>query len=519
VNAIKRPLVVILIGIIIGIVYGLYFKTSIALAIIIISIIFLILCLITRKRRLIYFLMKRRKLILIIFISAIISNIYFNLKNNQYEKFYKIIPENLKTTATIVSESKETEYYNSYNVEISNKKFIMYVKKGYMDNLKYGMKIYLEGEYSEATDSRNFKGFSYKEYLKTKKIYGTIKINEIEILKENNVNFILKYSNSLRNKIIETINKIVQKNTRGLLAGILIGETGEISNTMEEEFRNSSLSHIIAISGSHITYIIMGISYVLVSSKISKRITYIITILALILFMFLTNFSPSVVRACIMGIIMLFSKIFYRKLDVLTSIALSLVILLIDNPFSINDIGLKLSYLGTIGIIALNKPILDFIKRYIKKQIAEILSVTISAQIIILPIMMLQFNNISTIFLISNLLAVPLSGIIILLGYANVIIGMFSITIGKVIGIFTNGVLQILIWIAEYTAKIPLANIIVKTPNILTVVMYYVMVYCVYKKKYIKYAIVVMIIVTVFTNIISINLGILKIHFIDVGQR
>lgn len=518
-KVIKRPLITILIGILIGIVYGLYSKTSIALVIIIISITLVILCLKTRKKQLIYFLIRRKKLILIVFISAIISNQYFNLKNNQYEKIYKSISENIKTTATIVSEPKETEYYYSYDVEISNKKFIMYVKKGHEKNIKYGMKIYLEGEYSKPEDSRNYKGFSYKEYLKTKKIYGTIKISKVQILKENNVNYILKYSNSLRNKFIKTISEIVPENTRGLLAGILIGETTGISDTMEEDFRNSSLSHIVAISGSHITYIIMGISYLLAKSKISKRTTYIITVLALILFMFLTNFSPSVVRACIMGITMLFSKILYRKLDVLTSIALSLIILLIDNPFVINDIGLQLSYLGTIGIIALNKPILNFLEKHINKQIAEILSVTISAQIIILPIMMINFNNISTIFLISNLLAVPLSGAIILLGYANVIIGMISITLGKAIGVFTNGVLQILIWIAKYTSKIPLANIIVKTPSITTAATYYILIYCICKKKYIKHAVCAMLVISIISNIISINLGNLKIYFIDIGQR
>ena len=165
-----------------GIVYGLYFKTNIALPIIIASIIFLILYLSTRKKRLMYFFIKEKKIILILFISAIISNTYFNLKNNQYEETYKSIPQNFKTTATVVSDAKETQYYCSYNVKISNKKFITYVKKGYEQKIKYGTKIYLEGEYTEPEDSRNYKGFSYKEYLKTKKIYGTIKANNIQVI-------------------------------------------------------------------------------------------------------------------------------------------------------------------------------------------------------------------------------------------------------------------------------------------------------------------------------------------------
>ncbi len=132
-----------------------------------------------------------------------------------------------------------------------------------------------------------------------------------------------------------------------------------------------------------------------------------------------------------MGIIILFSKIVYRKQDFLTSISVSLLIILIDNPFAIKDIGLQLSYLGTIGIVFLSKPIAAFFERYTKKKIAEMLAVTVSAQIMVFPITVINFNQISTLFIISNILAVPLVGIIILLGYTNIIIGIISIKVRK----------------------------------------------------------------------------------------
>jgi len=548
VNAIKRPLVVILIGIIIGIVYGLYFKTSIALAIIIISIIFLILCLITRKRRLIYFLMKRRKLILIIFISAIISNIYFNLKNNQYEKFYKIIPENLKTTATIVSESKETEYYYSYNVEISNKKFIMYVKKGYMDNLKYGMKIYLEGEYSEATDSRNFKGFSYKEYLKTKKIYGTIKIdsNNIDVLEKEKLNFILIKSNNIRNSIIEKANSLLPEKTNELLIGILLGDKSGISEEIIENFKISNLSHILSVSGAHTSYIILGLTYILNKSKITKKWVYIITILILCVFMFITNFTASVIRACLMAIITIVAKIFCKKSDIITSIAFSLLITLIINPFSINEIGLQLSYLGTMGIILFNKNVEKFLNKVnINNKISKILSVTISAQIMIMPIMAYRFNTISLTFFISNMLASPILGIIMILGFVTIFVSFVSFNLAKLLAIFLNLCLNELIIIAEVISKIPFSNILIKTPYIIVIILIYVFIlginyiYTIYNSKmylrkiqrkiieiinskntiiFFSLILILIILFNLFSYFyISISKT-LKIYFIDVGQ-
>ena len=134
----------------------------------------------------------------------------------------------------------------------------------------------------------------------------------------------------------------------------------------------------------------------------------------LILFMFITRFSPSVVRASIMSILMIFAKIIHRKSDTLNSIALSLLIILIFNPFAIKDVGLELSYLGTLGIVLLNTPISKFLSKYINEKLAKILSITISAQIMVLPITAVYFNIIYTNFIISNITAVPLAGIIIL---------------------------------------------------------------------------------------------------------
>lgn len=514
---IKRPLVTILIGVIIGIIYGLYLKLSIAITIIFLG---LFLYLIQKNRRkIIYFLIKRKRTILIFLISLIISNLYFNFKNNQYKKVYEEFPEKIKGYAIVVSEPKETEYYYSYNVKIKNKKFILYVKKGHIDKLEYGMGINLEAEYYEPEENKNFEGFNYKEYLKTQKIYGTLKAENIQIKKEKDINLIFLISNKIRNKIIETAKDIVPKSTSGILTGLLIGDRSEISQEDDENFRKSSLSHILAISGSHITYIILGITFILTKSRVPRKWIHISAIMALIIFMFITNFSPTIARACIMGIIMLFAKIVYKKLDILTSISLSYLIILLENPFSIKDLGVQLSYLGTLGIVYLNQPISKFLSKYINKKIAEILSVTISAQIMVLPIITINFNNISTLFIISNLLAVPLSGTILLLGYSNVFLGMVWLKLGQVLGVLTNLLIQILIWIAKIIANIPYSNFYVATPNKIIIFAYYIFVINVCRKKYIKQSIIVtivLLILSIIPNFIPPNF---KINFIDVGQR
>ena len=132
--------------------------------------------------------------------------------------------------------------------------------------------------------------------------------------------------------------------------------------------------------------------------------------------MIITGFSPSVVRAVVMGIIAMLGKILYRKNDMWTSIAISLLITLIYNPFLINNLGVLLSYSGTIGILMFNKTTLNLLekikiknKKYkykitrkikkIIKYIREIFAVTISAQIMIIPITIIYFNKIGLSYL------------------------------------------------------------------------------------------------------------------------
>lgn len=323
---------------IIGIIYGLYLKISMALFFIIGLLISL--AIVNNKR-----VNKYKKVIFTMIITSLIFTLYINALNNKYEKFYKEIENNITIEAVIISEAKDTKYYKAYTIRARDKRFILYTNK---ENLKYGTRIKVEGNFSEPEEARNYKGFNYKQYLKSKKIYGSIKSNKMEIVKEDDINLIAKISNNVRNKIIETAEKLLPQETAGTLIGILIGNKEQIPDNIKESFRSSSLAHILAISGTHISYITLGIMYLLIKSKVPRRLSYFIINLVLIFFMFIAGFSPSVVRASIMGILVISSKLIYRKADTLVAIAISLIIILIYNPFCIQDIGLQLSYLGTL---------------------------------------------------------------------------------------------------------------------------------------------------------------------------
>lgn len=484
---IKRPIVVITLGAIFGTICGLNFKNSILIFICIILLIYTISksfyksrgghwssALRSLSKRCVRYLkiIFNKKILITFTISAIIFNTYTIILNKQYENFYKKVEENIEIEAVIISSRKDSEYYSSYTVkgkteEFKDKKFIIYVKKG--TNLEYGDKIKITGEFYEPEDSINYKGFSYKKFLQTEKIYGTIKAENIELKSKNNTAFIFKLSNNIRNKIIEQIKNILPEETSGLLIGLMLGDKTYISDELKTNFQKSSLAHILAVSGAHVAYIILGLTYLISINKMPKKSGYIFIIDVLIAFIFITNFSVSVVRACTMSIIFIISKLFYRKADIKNTIAISALIILIFNPYSINSVSMQLSYLGTIGVV--------FIAPMINNKISKIISAPIAAQIAILPIMIKNFNTISFTFFISNLIAMPLLGICIIGGYLLTLFSFIWIGLAKKIGIIFNLILKTLILIAKVCGNLKLSNIYVITPNTITIVIYYIIVF------------------------------------------
>ena len=461
-----------------------------------------------------------------IILFCIIASTQTKYLDRKYDVTYKGI-DNIFCRAIVISNKKEKNYKNSYEIKtLDNKtKLIIYVSKE--QELKYGDLIEIEGEYIAPDEERNYNGFNYKQYLKTKMIYGTVNVLDLKVLKNNQANFIFTLSNNLRESILEQIDKIYNSNIKELVKGLLIGEVDKIEEEVIKSFRNSSLAHILSISGTHVSYIIFGSIFILENLKLSKKKTYFISILIIIIFMFITNFVPSVVRSCLSGIMMIFSKIVYRKQDMLTSLALSLLILLIINPFCIFDIGLQLSYTGVLGIIIFNNRIKKLLDKYVKSNnkilttIKEGVSVSLSVQILILPIQIINFNNINLVFIISNLIAIPILGLVMILGFISIFISYFIFEIAITISKFVEILLEVIIFISNITGEFKYANLIVVTPSIFLIISYYFLILFLInkKKKIAKYFGIIVVFILIISNLVFMINQEFTIHFIDVGQR
>ena len=192
-------------------------------------------------------------------VSFTISNLYVTFKNNKYNKIYELLDnKEITVSAVVVSNVKKSKYNDSYTIKvnkISNKKFDninlkLNVKNPNGKILQYGELINIKGKFKVPNVKRNYKGFDYREYLKTKNIYGILecKPNQIQVLDKNKINPVFLISNIMKNKIIKKQNANLPEESGALINGILLGYTDDMSKDLNESFKASSLSHILSVS-------------------------------------------------------------------------------------------------------------------------------------------------------------------------------------------------------------------------------------------------------------------------------
>ena len=328
----KRPLVIISIAYVTGIIIGVYLKNSISF-IFAVNLILTLNLIINKLVRFIKIKNIYENIILLSLITLIVAEMNTVLYVNKYENINDNLNEcTIYAEAIICGDIKETEYsctvnakitkinnnknnnnasnYKEYNnsqnynndKKYNNIEISLIVKKNKKDNesnsklmkkLEFGTKIKLAGEYSAPEGQRNFKGYSYKEYLMTKEIYGTVQVessNDVEIIKKNQSNFFEKMINKLSNLLKRKVEILLPENSASLLKGILLGDCTDISSEVKENFKECNLSHMLAVSGAHLSYLIIGINIILSKKIFGKRASKIITIFIIIIFMNIFNY-------------------------------------------------------------------------------------------------------------------------------------------------------------------------------------------------------------------------------------
>ncbi len=442
---------------IIGILTGLYLEFTLSMVLYFLLLLF---CL---------FILKAKKLEILISMCLLIAfNLYTSSLINSYDCRY-IDGSSIEGEFEIVSYRAVKDYYDKYIVKSKEgNKFILYLPHG--DELKEGTLINLSGEFRLPDLARNTGGFNYRRYLNSQKIYGIIRAKNYYV--SNLAKFNLIYY--IQDEIYKSFARLFPKDEMGLIIGMMIGETKDISEDVLENFKTTGITHLIAVSGSNVVYVVVLVQF-LFKKFFGKQATYFISIFFLILFMLISGASASVCRATLMIILSICADIFFLKSDTFSNILTSAFVLILLNPLVIYDVGFILSFGGTLGIVLLSKDFTRLFKRLGK--LNETLSVTCSAQLILAPIMMYYFNTFSILSIVTNIIVVPISGSITILGFVVFIISKISFPIAKLIANSLYVLATFTIWVADMFSKIPFSLIRTITPNVFEIFLFYFVVF------------------------------------------
>jgi competence protein ComEC len=381
-------------------------------------------------------------------------------------------------------------------IKIKTTQLIGPINRGVSGNVLIKTQLYPPYNYGDQVQITSFliqpeaiEDFAYDKYLAKDQIYSLGYGARVKLIKQNQANPILQIIYNLRQNISSQINRIWPEPTASFVNSILLGYKRAMAEDLKEEFRRAGVSHIIVISGLHITLITLLLSKILYSLNINRQKQLPIILIILTIFAILSGFSASTIRASIMGLIVLFSQNIGRNIQKHLILIYTAVIILLMNPLLLfHDLGFQLSFLATIGLIYLS-PIFKKLFKFLpnKMEIQSTFISSFSAIIMTLPLTTYQFKTISLLAPISNLFVLPMIPILMLFGFISVLISYLSLSLAKLIGFIEYILAKVLFEIVNSISVIEFSSINIHNFNILAMTLSYILIIIIFlyvqKKK------------------------------------
>jgi competence protein ComEC len=359
------------------------------------------------------------------------------------------------------------------NVAIHSK-ILMTVQR--FPQYQYGQKLNFEAKIIEA---KEFPDFSYKDYLSRFGIDAVAYYPMITLVSGNFGNPVKLGILQLKQKFVENINQTLSEPQASFLGGLLLGAKHSIPQELINAFNATSTSHIIAVSGYNITIIAESINWLLQWLGLRKRFSFFLSLLGIGIFVVMTGASASVLRAGIMGALLLVALNIGRVYAVTNALTFTAVVMLVVNPQILNfDVGFQLSFAALLGLVYF-MPLIEPYFLWVPKFIRVYLLATISAQAFTLPILLSNFGLLSLIAIPVNmavLIAVPIT---MLFGFLTGFIGFIWIKLALPVAVIAWVLLTYIIKVVEFAASLPFAAVQVKF-NIFWVIGYYLILFIIF---------------------------------------
>jgi competence protein ComEC len=323
---------------------------------------------------------------------------------------------------------------NGKRQDVQGKLMLYIAKDSTSMKIKYGDGLFINADYKEVLSPQNPAEFDYKKYLAFHNIYqqAYVAAGNWKFSGNNEGNFLLANSIKLRDKLLDVFERNhVRGDEFAVGSALLLGYEDKLDADIISAYSGTGALHVLSVSGMHVAIVYMVFFYLLSFLDKIKR-GNIIKAACLLLFVWfyaaLTGLSPSVLRAAAMLSFVIVGQAFKFQSNIYNTLAASAFLLLIINPYLIMEVGFQLSYLAVFGIVFIHPLIYEKLEldNWLLEKIWAITSISIAAQLATFPLGLHYFHQFPNYFLFSNLVVIPLSGIIIYLGIFLLAVANFT---------------------------------------------------------------------------------------------
>ncbi|MET3025073.1 ComEC/Rec2 family competence protein [Flavobacterium sp. UW10123] len=363
------------------------------------------------------------------------------LQKNNYTHFKSAFEKKQSLTLILREKLKSNDYSDRYIgliKTISGKtysgKVIVNVQKDSIQNrLIIGNSIKLETVLQQNKPNKNPNQFDYSRYLADKQIYAQIYCQKKEILVNKTIQKdIWYYCAKLHSRIISNLEKSKFNNAEMNVAlALILGQQQEISQDIIQDYQYSGATHVLSVSGLHVGFIMLFIAFILKPIPNTKKGSFIklaSILISLAGFAIISGLSPSVLRSVVMFSFVAIGNHLRRNGNIYHTLLVSILLILLFEPYFLFDVGFQLSYIALFFILWLH-PILKNIykpKHKITVYIWEALTVSFAAQIGTLPLCLYYFHQFPGLFFVTNIIILPVLSFIMIAGIVVMIVAIFT---------------------------------------------------------------------------------------------
>lgn len=346
--------------------------------------------------------------------------------------------------------------HNDIWINTNGNILLYFAKDSLTELLQYGDEVLISTKVSEVKPPQNPNEYNYKKYLANKSVYhqAYIKTGSFNVLAHNKGNPLKSLALILQKKLLKVlIDNKIEGSEYAVVSAMLLGSRDKIDADLLNAYSGSGAVHILSVSGLHVGLIFILLNFLLYFMDRHKylKLLKIAIILGIIWFYAaITGFSAAVLRSTTLFSFIVIGQAYNRKINGFNILASSLFFLLIADPYLLTDVGFQLSYLAVIGIMAVYPGIYRVWKpnNLLMDKTWSLICLSIAAQFITAPLAMYYFHQFPNMFILTNLVIIPLTTLIMYVG-----IGFYAISYIPVVSGWVSSLLGFLVFLLNETVK------------------------------------------------------------------